>query len=53
MLSLDEIDPSGSGEEAVNVKILRTYGRRTKGDQKRSLEVTAQMSYKSPHFNVP
>lgn len=39
MLSLDEIDPSGSGEEAVNVKILRTDGRRTKGELKNEIQI--------------
>ena len=40
--------PSGSGEEDVNVKSLQTDGwtdrRRTKGDQKISLELSAQVS---------
>jgi hypothetical protein len=40
--------PSGSGEEVENVKSLqtdgRTNGRRTTGDQKSSLDLSAQVS---------
>ena len=41
--------PSGSGEEDENVKSLQTDGqtdRRTTGDQKSSLELSAQVSLK-------
>ena len=35
---------SGSGEEVEHVKSLQTDGRRTTGDQKSSLEASAQLS---------
>jgi hypothetical protein len=46
--------PSGCGEEVENVKdYRRTDGRRTTGDQKSSLELSAQVTYPPPHQKHP